>query len=110
MHAVLEMRWLGLRALVGGRGHRGARPHGRDAGRRAAGALLDRAQRPTALIAMSDELAIGAPLAAEVRGIAVPRELSILGFDDTAAAPEARPPLTTIAQPHREKGEAAAPP
>ncbi|MET0731358.1 MAG: substrate-binding domain-containing protein [Solirubrobacterales bacterium] len=35
------------------------------------------------------------------------RELSIVGFDDTAAAPEARPPLTTIAQPHREKGDAA---
>lgn len=82
-------------------------PHGRDAGRRAAAALLDRAQRPTALIAMSDEIAIGALHAAEVRGIAVPRELSIVGFDDTAAAPEARPPLTTIAQPHREKGEAA---
>ena len=47
-------------------------PHGRDAGRRAAAALLDRAERPTALLAMSDELAIGALHAAEERGIAVP--------------------------------------
>jgi DNA-binding LacI/PurR family transcriptional regulator len=83
-------------------------PHGRDAGRRAAAALLDGADRPTALIAMSDELAIGALHAAEARGIAVPRELSIIGFDDTPAAADARPPLTTVAQPHREKGETAA--
>ena len=83
-------------------------PHGRDAGRRAAAALLDRAERPTALLAMSDELAIGALHAAEERGLAVPGELSIIGFDDTPAASDARPPLTTIAQPHREKGETAA--
>jgi DNA-binding LacI/PurR family transcriptional regulator len=83
-------------------------PHGRDAGRRAAAALLDSADRPTALLAMSDELAIGALHAAEARGIAVPRELSIIGFDDTPAAADARPPLSTIAQPHREKGETAA--
>jgi DNA-binding LacI/PurR family transcriptional regulator len=83
-------------------------PHGRDAGRRAADALLDRAQRPTALIAMSDEIAIGALQAAESRGIAVPRELSIVGFDGTPAAADAHPPLTTIAQPHHDKGAAAA--
>jgi DNA-binding LacI/PurR family transcriptional regulator len=83
-------------------------PHGRDAGRRSAGALLDRAERPTALLAMSDELAIGALQAAEDRGIAVPRELSVVGFDDTPAAGHARPPLTTIWQPHRQKGAAAA--
>ena len=57
---------------------------------------------------MSDELAIGALHAAEARGIAVPHELSIIGFDDTPAAADARPPLSTIAQPHREKGETAA--
>ena len=83
-------------------------PHGRDAGRRSAGALLDRADRPTALLAMSDELAIGALQAAEDRGIPVPHELSVVGFDDTPAAGHARPPLTTIRQPHQEKGAAAA--
>jgi DNA-binding LacI/PurR family transcriptional regulator len=83
-------------------------PHGRDAGRRAAAALLDRADRATALLAMSDELAIGALRAAEARGIAVPHHLSIIGFDDTPAASDVRPPLSTIAQPHREKGETAA--
>jgi DNA-binding LacI/PurR family transcriptional regulator len=83
-------------------------PHGRDAGRRAAAALLEAPERPTALLAMSDELAIGALQAAEARGIAVPRELSVIGFDDTPAASDARPPLSTITQPHREKGETAA--
>ena len=83
-------------------------PHGRDAGRRAAAALLDRADRPTALLAMSDELAIGALHAAAERGLAVPQELSVMGFDDTPAAAETQPRLSTVAQPHREKGEAAA--
>jgi DNA-binding LacI/PurR family transcriptional regulator len=83
-------------------------PHGRDAGRRAAGSLLDRADRPTALLAMSDELAIGALQAAEERGIDVPAELSVVGFDDTPAASQARPALTTVWQPHGEKGEIAA--
>jgi DNA-binding LacI/PurR family transcriptional regulator len=83
-------------------------PHGREAGRRAAGALLDRAERPTAVLAMSDELAIGALQAAEDRGIAVPGELSVVGFDDTPAARNAPPALTTVWQPHQEKGAAAA--
>jgi DNA-binding LacI/PurR family transcriptional regulator len=82
-------------------------PHGRDAGRRAAAALLAGPDRPTALLAMSDELAIGALQAAEAADIAVPRDLSIIGFDDTPAACDARPPLSTIAQPHRRKGETA---
>jgi DNA-binding LacI/PurR family transcriptional regulator len=70
--------------------------------------VLDQADRPTDLLAMSDELAIGALRAAEAIGIAVPEELSVIGFDDTPLAAEARPPLSTIAQPHREKGETAA--
>jgi DNA-binding LacI/PurR family transcriptional regulator len=81
-------------------------PHGRDAGRRAAAALLDRPDRPTALLATSDELAIGALHAAAERGLTVPEDLSIIGFDDTPPAADAQ--LTTIAQPHREKGETAA--
>jgi DNA-binding LacI/PurR family transcriptional regulator len=81
-------------------------PHGRDAGRRAAAALLERPERPTALLAMSDELAIGALEAAAARGLAVPRDLSIVGFDDTPVAADAK--LSTVSQPHREKGETAA--
>jgi DNA-binding LacI/PurR family transcriptional regulator len=83
-------------------------PYGQDAGRRAAAALLERDRPPTALLAMSDELAFGAVRAAEEHGLTVPRQLSVVGFDDTPAAAQARPPLTTIHQPHRRKGELAA--
>ena len=71
-------------------------------------ALLDRAPRPTAILAMSDELARGVMQAAAERGIDVPRELSIVGFDDTPEAVHGRPPLTTIRQPLRDKGAATA--
>jgi len=83
-------------------------PYGQEAGRRAATALLDRADRPTALLAMSDELALGTMRAAEDLGIAIPEELSLVGFDDTPPAELARPALTTVRQPHHAKGVAAA--
>jgi DNA-binding LacI/PurR family transcriptional regulator len=83
-------------------------PYGQDAGWRAAAALLDQKERPSALLAMSDELALGAVRAAEELGLAVPDQLSVVGFDDTPAAAQARPPLTTIHQPHRDKGTLAA--
>jgi DNA-binding LacI/PurR family transcriptional regulator len=74
-------------------------------GRVGAHALLDRAPEVTALFAFSDRLALGARLAASERGLSVPRDLSIVGFDDTAAPSEG---LTTIHQPHRVKGRLAA--
>jgi DNA-binding LacI/PurR family transcriptional regulator len=74
-------------------------------GRAAAGALLDREPRPTALFAFSDQLALGARLAAADRDLSVPGDLSIVGFDDTAPAAAG---LTTVAQPLREKGRLAA--
>jgi DNA-binding LacI/PurR family transcriptional regulator len=64
--------------------------------------------RPTALLAMSDELAFGAMRAAEERGITVPGEVSVVGFDDIPPAELARPALTTVHQPHHAKGVAAA--
>jgi DNA-binding LacI/PurR family transcriptional regulator len=45
--------------------------------------------------------------AAADRGIAVPGELSVVGFDDIPAAATAAPALTTVSQPHAEKGRAA---
>lgn len=83
-------------------------PYGRDAGYRAAGLLLDRAPRPTALLAASDELALGALRAAADRGLDVPGELSVVGFDDTPYAAWSAPGLTTVRQPHRDKGRLAA--
>jgi len=78
---------------------------GVDTGARAAGALLDRSERPTAIIALSDVLAIGVLRAAAARGVDVPGDLSVVGFDDVPEAEAAR--LTTIRQPHSEKGAAA---
>ncbi|GIF78489.1 LacI family transcriptional regulator [Asanoa siamensis] len=83
-------------------------PYSREAGRRAAGLLLDQPNRPTALLATSDELAVGALRAAAERGIAVPKQLSVVGFDDAPTAAWATPALTTVHQPHYDKGRAAA--
>lgn len=63
--------------------------------------------RPTALIAATDQLALGAIEAAREAGLRVPEELSIVGFDDVPGAAWARPALTTVRQPLFEKGEVA---
>jgi DNA-binding LacI/PurR family transcriptional regulator len=76
-------------------------------GARAGAALLDRADRPTAILALSDLQAMGVLEAAAERGIDVPGELSVVGFDDIPQAAAATPGLTTVSQPHTEKGRAA---
>lgn len=63
---------------------------------------------PTAIVAMSDIIAIGALKAAIAAGLQVPRDLSVVGFDDITLASLIQPALTTVAQPSREKGEIAA--
>jgi DNA-binding LacI/PurR family transcriptional regulator len=80
---------------------------GRETGRRAAAQLLDRADRPTALLALYDVLAFGALDAAAERGVSVPGELSLAGFDDVPEAALSSPPLTTVRQPHARKGSEA---
>lgn len=62
----------------------------------AVGPALDAPDRPTALVASNDLLALGAMRAAAMRGIDVPHELSIVGFDDISAAQYASPALTTL--------------
>jgi DNA-binding LacI/PurR family transcriptional regulator len=62
----------------------------------------------TALVAMADLLALAALEAARARGLRVPEDLSIVGFDDVIEAAESDPPLTTVAQPAYEKGRLAA--
>jgi LacI family transcriptional regulator len=71
------------------------------------GALLELPEPPTAVFAGSDETALGVVEAARGRGLRVPEDLSIVGFDDTAVARFASPPLTTVRQPLREMGAAA---
>jgi DNA-binding LacI/PurR family transcriptional regulator len=70
--------------------------------------LLRRRPRPTAILAMSDLLAIGIMRAAQRLGLDVPRDLSVVGFDDVPLAQDLAPPLTTIRQPLTEKGRIAA--
>jgi DNA-binding LacI/PurR family transcriptional regulator len=64
-------------------------------------------RRPTAILAMSDAMAIGALRAVRSHGLSVPAEISIVGFDDIELAQSTDPPLTTVHQPVRGKGEAA---
>jgi alanine racemase len=71
-----------------------------------AGAWED-GRRPTAILAMSDAMAIGAINAARRLGLRVPADISIVGFDDIELSRHVEPPLTTVHQPVRRKGEEA---
>lgn len=77
-------------------------------GARAAHELFSRTSRPTAILATSDALALGALETASQLGISVPNELSLVGFDDLPEASLNRPALTTVRQPLKEKGLHAA--
>lgn len=79
-----------------------------DGGFTATLALLKHTPRPTAILAMSDRLAIGAIRAVEGLGLNVPNDVAIVGFDDIPLAAQIRPRLTTVRQPLVEKGAAAA--
>lgn len=76
-----------------------------ESGQAAAEYLLGRGDAPTALFCFNDQMAIGAMNVARVRGRQVPRDLSIIGFDDISFARYTVPPLTTVAQPVREIGQ-----
>ncbi|MGI4939101.1 MAG: LacI family DNA-binding transcriptional regulator [Janthinobacterium lividum] len=64
-------------------------------------------RQPTAILAMSDRLALGAAAAARKAGLAVPSDISVVGFDDMVGGGLEGPFLTTIRQPHAEKGRLA---
>lgn len=70
-------------------------------------AVLGLPRAPTAIFAGSDEMAVGIMEAARARGLRIPVDLSIVGFDDTQIAQVTSPPLTTIRQPLREMGGVA---
>ncbi len=79
-----------------------------DAGYESARSLLLRETRPTAIVAMSDIVAIGVLLAAKELGLRVPQDVAVAGFDDIPESIISTPRLTTIHQPAREKGMEAA--
>ena len=70
--------------------------------------LLGNAPRPTAIFASNDEMAAGVLHAARERGITVPDELSIVGFDDTSIAAHIWPPLSTVRWPIASMARSAA--
>jgi LacI family transcriptional regulator len=76
-------------------------------GLRAASELLGSADRPTAIFAGSDISAMGVLEAARLAGLAVPKDLSVVGFDDTLLARTSTPPLTTVHQPIADIGRTA---
>src|SRR5918994_6452033 len=80
----------------------------RDEGRRAALALLQATPRHTAVLAMSDELAIGALAAARELDVRVPHEVSIVGWDDSPSARAGVPALTTVRQSLHDQGRTCA--
>jgi LacI family transcriptional regulator len=79
-----------------------------ESGAGAGNLLLDLVPPPTAIFAANDEMAAGALHAAMQRGLIVPQDLSIVGFDDTAIAAHMWPPLTTIRWPTISMGRSAA--
>ena len=74
----------------------------------AANRLFDLSPRPTAIFASNDEMAAGVVFAARERGITIPDELSVIGFDDTPIAAHIWPPLTTVRWPIVSMARAAA--
>ena len=77
-------------------------PHGRPTARAMAAQLLALPTPPTAIFAASDDQAVGVLDAADAVGVAVPEELSVVGFDDVEIARDVG--LTTVAQPLEESG------
>lgn len=78
------------------------------AGAEAAQQLLRCPQRPTAIFAVADALAIGLMHSLQEAGLRIPDDIAIMGFDDIPLAAQLNPPLTTMAQPMDELGAEAA--
>jgi len=76
-------------------------------GYRAAAQLLSRDDRPTAIFALNDRMALGALQWAREHGLRVPQDVSIAGFDDIDAAAHSNPPLTTVRLPSYREGQEA---
>jgi LacI family transcriptional regulator, galactose operon repressor len=82
-----------------------ARPSETMGGYEAASVLLDRPDRPTAIFAYNDRMAMGVYRAAQERGLSIPGDLSVVGFDNQELiAANLFPGLTTVALPHYEMG------
>lgn len=106
-----EERWRGFAQVVGAAAPTElsvpfAAAFGEEEGRDAAGDALDAGA--TALLCASDEIALGAYGAARARGLRIPHDIAITGWDDIQLARFVSPSLTTVRQPLRELGATAA--
>jgi LacI family transcriptional regulator len=79
----------------------------RDGGAAAAAELLDASPDLTAIVALNDSMAIGALTMLRERGISVPADLSVVGFDDMPIARDVTPALTTVRLPLADMGARA---
>ena len=64
-------------------------------------------ERPTAILAFNDLMAIGALHAVRSAGLQIPADISVIGFDNIYITPHTNPPLTTVAQPKYQMGQLA---
>lgn len=78
-----------------------------EAAERETRAIMSAERPPTAIICGNDVLAAGALFAARSMGLEIPRDLSVVGFDDIELARVMAPPLTTVRVPHRRMGRSA---
>lgn len=78
-----------------------------ESGEREVPKLLGLVKRPSAIFAASDYMAIGAMRVMKERGISIPEDIALIGFDNTLEAAYVEPALTTVRQPLQEMGERA---
>ena len=76
-------------------------------GQEAANYFASLKRRPTAIFAANDEMAMGLISGLRRHGLEVPRDVSVVGFDDVSVAEHFMPPLTTMRQPREEIGKIA---
>jgi LacI family transcriptional regulator len=78
-----------------------------EGGRRAAREIINARERPTAIVAANDMMALGVMFELRAAGLHIPRDVSVVGFDDIAFAALSDPPLTTVCLPRAELGRRA---
>ncbi|MFS0654544.1 catabolite control protein A [Bacillus sp. 179-C3.3 HS] len=78
-----------------------------DSGVEAVAHLLEQSNKPTAVIASTDEMALGVIHGAQDRGVSIPEDLEVIGFDNTRLSLMVRPQLTTVVQPTYDIGAVA---
>lgn len=83
-------------------------PYAIDSGAEALAEILRQPEVPTALLCANDVLAAGAMVEARSRGLAMPDDLSVVGFDDVGLSRVVTPPLATVRVPQIEMGQKAA--